>query len=249
MEQYQILLNTIALTLGVSWASGINLYAVLLVLGIGGATGNIELPQDLAIVQSPIIILSAGIMYAIEFFIDKIPGVDSGWDTLHTFIRIPAGAILAAGAVGDVSPSLQIASGILGGSLSATAHATKAGSRLLINTSPEPISNWSASFLEDIMVFSGLWAALNHPIAFLAILVFFIVFTIWLLPKIFYALNLMIRKIGAWFSISKKKTKPIYKDQDISRLIQLKHLMDQGALTSSEFKKEKEKLLRYKTDI
>ena len=244
MEQYEILLSTIALTLGVSWASGINLYAVLLVLGIGGYTGNIDLPKDLHILQSPIVILAAGIMYVIEFFVDKIPGVDSGWDTVHTFIRIPAGAILAAGAVGDVSPALQMASGILGGGLSATSHATKAGSRLLINTSPEPLSNWSASLLEDFVVLSGLWAAFNHPVVFLSILVFFIAFAIWLLPRILYAFTLIIKKIGTWLGLTSHTHTRQYDHPNFSHLIKLKQLLDQGVLTSDEFEKEKEKLLK-----
>ncbi|HAU15740.1 MAG TPA: hypothetical protein DCS92_18625, partial [Gammaproteobacteria bacterium] len=91
MEEYQALINTIALTMGLSWASGINLYAALLVLGVGGATGNIDLPPDLRALQDPLVIMAAGAMYAVEFFADKTPGVDSGWDTLHTFVRIPAG--------------------------------------------------------------------------------------------------------------------------------------------------------------
>lgn len=198
MEHYQTLLQTIALTMGVAWASGINLYAALLVLGLGGATGNIDLPPGLEVLQDPLVIMAAGAMYAVEFFADKTPGVDSGWDTLHTFIRIPAGAMLAAGAVGDVTPALEIAAGILGGSMAATSHFTKAGTRLLINTSPEPFSNWVASFSEDLMVLAGLWAALYNPALFLVLLVVFIALVIWLLPKIFRALQAVFRKIGQW---------------------------------------------------
>jgi hypothetical protein len=128
-------------------------------------------------------------MYAVEFFADKAPGVDSGWDALHTFIRIPAGALLAAGAVGEVTPALEVAAGILGGGLAATTHATKAGGRLLINTSPEPFSNWGASIAEDVAVFGGLWAALHHPWVFFGLFVAFLLLLVWLVPKIFRALR------------------------------------------------------------
>ena len=242
MEEYQTLINTIALTMGLSWASGINLYAALLVLGIGGSTGNIDLPADLQTLQDPLVIMAAGAMYAVEFFADKTPGVDSGWDTLHTFIRIPAGAMLAAGAVGDVTPALEIAAGIMGGGMAATSHATKAGTRLLINTSPEPVTNWVASFSEDLLVLGGLWAALNHPIAFLVFLVLFIVLVIWLLPKIFRAIKLMAKKIGQWLGIV-DKDEPDAQQNYLDHLAKLKHLLDQGALTEEEFQREKALLL------
>lgn len=246
MEEYQALINTIALTMGISWASGINLYAALLVLGIGGATGNIDLPPDLHSLQDPLVIMAAGAMYAVEFFADKTPGVDSGWDTLHTFVRIPAGAMLAAGAVGDVTPALEIAAGIMGGGMAATSHATKAGTRLLINTSPEPVTNWIASFSEDLMVFGGLWAALNHPILFLIFLALFMVLVIWLLPKIYRAVKLMVRKIGQWLGLVEKDSAEAAntpRHHYLDRLNQLKQLLDQGALTQEEFETEKALLL------
>ena len=153
----------IALTLGVGWASGINLYAAVLALGMAGATGYADLPAGLEIVENPLVIGAAGLMYAVEFFADKVPGVDTGWDTLHTFIRLPAGALLAAGMFDDQSMGLELAAAIVGGGLAATSHATKAGSRVLINTSPEPFSNWTASIAEDISVFGGVWLMLNQP--------------------------------------------------------------------------------------
>ena len=130
--------ETIALSMGIAWASGINLYAAIVMLGLLGTTGNIDLPPDLLILQNPLVIAAAGFMYAVEFCADKVPGVDTGWDTLHTFIRIPAGAVLAAGAVGDVGAGAQVAALIIGGGLAGATHATKAGSRALINTSPSP---------------------------------------------------------------------------------------------------------------
>lgn len=184
MEQLEPIIKTIALSMGVAWASGINLYAAILVLGILGAGGNISLPPDLMILTDPIIITAAGVMYAVEFFADKIPGVDNGWDTIQTFIRIPLGALLAASAVGEMNPSVAIAAAILGGGLAASTHATKAGARVLINTSPEPITNWIASLGEDAAVILGLWTALHYPLLFIVFLVVFILLLIWLLPKI-----------------------------------------------------------------
>ena len=140
-------------------------------------------------------------MYMTEFFADKIPGVDNAWDSLHTFIRIPAGAMLAAGAVGDVTPALAVTAGILGGSMAATSHVTKAGTRLAANASPEPFTNWGLSITEDVAVFAGLWAALNYPLVFVVLLGMFILFAIWLLPKIWRAIKLMARTIGGWLGI------------------------------------------------
>jgi len=199
METYEGIITTLALTLGVGWASGINLYAAICVLGLCGATGNLVLPEQLTILQDPLVIGAAGLMYIVEFFADKTPGVDSGWDAIHTFIRIPAGAMLAAGAVGDVTPALEVAAGILGGSMASASHFSKASGRLLINTSPEPFTNWGASIAEDLMVFAGLWAMLNHPLLFIALMIAFIALVIWLLPKIWRAIRVVFRKIASWF--------------------------------------------------
>ncbi|HKK14034.1 MAG TPA: DUF4126 domain-containing protein [Gammaproteobacteria bacterium] len=190
--------NTIALTMGVAWASGINLYAAIFVLGYLGTTGDITLPPDLQVLMDPMVLFAAGFMYCVEFFADKTPGVDTAWDSLHTFIRIPAAAILAAGAVGDVSPAAQLAAGIVGGTLAAGTHATKAGSRMLINTSPEPFSNWVASIGEDVMVIAGLWTALHHPVLFLVLLGLFIVLMAWLLPRLWRLLRRAGRMLRGW---------------------------------------------------
>jgi hypothetical protein len=188
--------GTIALTMGVAWASGINLYAAILTLGILGSTGHVVLPPDLQVLASPMVIGAAGLMYCLEFFADKIPGVDTAWDSIHTFIRIPAGAVLAAQAVGDVSVPAELAAALLGGTLAAGAHATKAGGRVLINTSPEPFTNWAASLAEDVAVVAGVWAALSHPWIFLAMLALFIAFMIWMLPKIWRGILTVLRAIG-----------------------------------------------------
>ncbi|MGH1537913.1 MAG: DUF4126 domain-containing protein [Gammaproteobacteria bacterium] len=215
MEEYSTLIQTIALTMGVAWASGINLYGTLLALGIMSNTGYIELPADLQIIGDPLVLAAAGLMYGVEFFADKVPGVDTGWDTLHTFVRIPAGALLAAGAIGDVTPAAEMAAAIVGGSLAAGTHFTKAGSRVMINTSPEPVSNWTASIMEDIAVFTGLWAAIAHPYVFVGLLVVFILLMIWLLPKLWRGikrvLNFFINLFGNKSNSSAETKLPVNK--------------------------------------
>lgn len=205
MDAYQQLITTIALTMGTAWAAGINLYATIAVLGFLGVTGNVVLPEQLLVLQDPMVIGAAAFMYVIEFFVDKTPGLDTGWDTIHSFIRIPAGVLLAAGAVGEVNPSMVIVAGVLGGGVAATTHAIKAGSRVLINTSPEPVSNWTASLLEDITVFTGLWAALHYPLAFLLFFVAFLLAAIWILPKIWTGIKTVFQRLIAFFS---RKTPP-----------------------------------------
>lgn len=184
MDGLEQLSATLALTMGVAWASGINLYATLVTLGLLSYKNQINLPPDLEIIGHPLIIAAAGLMYMVEFFADKIPGVDSAWDGIHTFIRIPAGALLAAAAIGDINPAMEIAAALVGGGLAASTHATKSGSRVLINTSPEPFSNWGASLSEDAMAIGSIWMCLNHPVLFLIMLVLSIGLMIWLLPKI-----------------------------------------------------------------
>ena len=185
--------ETIALTMGIGWASGINLYATICMLGLLGTTGHLALPPDLVFLQDPLVIFAAGAMYVIEFFADKVPGFDTAWDVVHTFIRIPAGAILAAGAIGDLAPGAELAAALAGGTLAAGAHATKAGTRAIINASPEPITNWTASILEDVAVIGGLWAAIQNPVLFLVGLAAFFALAIWLLPKIWRGLQRIFR--------------------------------------------------------
>ncbi len=204
MDAYQQLIATISLTMGVAWASGINLYATIAMLGILGVTGNIVLPEQLLILQDPLVIGAAVFMYMIEFFADKTPGVDTGWDTLHSFIRIPAGVMLAAGAVGDVNPAMVIVAGILGGTVSATSHFIKAGSRVLINTSPEPFSNWAASVSEDTAVIVGLLTALYYPVIFVVIFVAFLLLSIWLIPRLWKGIKILFSKIRSLFSTADK---------------------------------------------
>ena len=193
MDQLTNVATIIALTMGTAWASGINLYAAVLMLGFMGLSGGMQLPPGLEILAHPAVLLAAGFMYVVEFVADKIPGVDTGWDTLHTFIRIPAGAVLAAGAAGTVDPSLSLAAALVGGGVAAVSHAAKSGTRILINASPEPFTNWTASVAEDVMVIGGLWMALNHPFLFLALFVAFMGLMIWLLPKVWRGVKRVFR--------------------------------------------------------
>jgi len=193
--------SIIALSMGAAWASGINLYATLFMLGYMGASGNMTLPAELEVLTDPMVMTAAGFMYCVEFFADKIPGVDSGWDTIHTFIRIPAGAMLASSAIGDVGPAMELTTALLGGTLAAGTHTTKAGTRLLINTSPEPVTNWTASITEDLLVIGGLWAALNHPVLFVIGLIVFILVMIWLLPRLWRLIKHIFRRIGSWLGL------------------------------------------------
>jgi hypothetical protein len=178
-------LEALSLAMGAAWTSGINLYATVAALGIAGQLQLIQLPPDLQVLAHPVVITVACIMYVIEFFADKVPYVDSGWDVLHTFIRIPAGAVLAARSLGDMNPALELAALLAGGTVALAAHGTKASARLAINTSPEPFSNWTASVVEDVAVLGSIWMIFNHPILMLIIVLTFLAFVVWLAPKLF----------------------------------------------------------------
>jgi len=149
----------------------------------------------LKVLQHPWVIAAAGFMVVMEFLIDKVPALDSAWDAVHTFIRIPAGALLAAGATGDTLSALTVAAGLLGGTITAGTHLTKAAGRGLINTSPEPFTNWGASLTEDALVLAGIWFAFQHPLVFLSALAVFIMLAIWLLPKLWRGLKAVFRSL------------------------------------------------------
>ena len=192
------ILQSLALAGGMAWASGMRLYAVVFLAGLLGRLGYLQLPATLSVLENPWIIGLSGVLLCIEFLADKVPAIDSFWDALQGFIRIPAGALLAALAMGEHDPALMVAAGLLGGTLTAGTFAAKAGGRALINTSPEPFSNVTASLGEDILTASGLWIAVAHPILFLILLGLFILLLLWLLPKIW-------RGIRAFFAIFRKK--------------------------------------------
>ncbi|RMG03786.1 MAG: DUF4126 family protein [Nitrospirae bacterium] len=248
MDQLNHIAGVIALTMGVGWASGINLYAAIAVLGILGSTGNIVLPPDLQILANPLVIGAAVVMYVVEFFADKIPGVDTGWDTVHTFIRIPAGALLAAGAVGDVNPAISLAAAILGGGMAAGTHAAKAGTRMIINTSPEPVTNWITSVTEDIVVIAGVWASVKHPWFFIAFLVIFILLLIYLLPKLWRGIKMIFRKIGGFLGIKKASVSEatsggVSENEMEGKLLALKSMYEKNLISKEEYESKRRELL------
>lgn len=189
----------LALASAVAWASGLNLYAAVLALGGMHYFGIVTLPGDLALVARPEVMLVAGGLYLVQFVADKIPGADTLWDTLHTFIRIPAGALLAAATVGDADAGLRIAAALAGGALSLGTHATKASGRLFVNSHAPVVGTGAVSLLEDAAVIGGLYFAATNPAWFLvalAIVVVLMGFALWFLAKF---LVFLARKIGAWF--------------------------------------------------
>jgi len=186
--------SQLALAGGLAWASGIRLYATLFIIGLLGRFDYLHLPQQLLVLQHTWVLMASGLMVLGEFLADKVPGFDSIWDAIHTFIRIPAGAFLAWGAMGDSTPAAQMAAAILGGLITGGTHFAKSGGRAAINTSPEPLSNWTASLGEDGLVLGGLFLAITHPLVFLVLLVLFLALVAWLVPKMFRFLMRIFRR-------------------------------------------------------
>jgi len=174
----------LAIAAGLGWASGVRLYSTLFVVGLAGRLGWVALPDGLSLLENHWVLGAAGLMLFVEFFADKLPYVDSLWDTLHTFIRIPAGAALAAMALGGQGAEWQLAMAIIGGGLAAGSHFGKAATRAVINLSPEPFSNVMASLGEESLVLLGLWLMFAHPWVMLGLLVAFVVMLIWLVPRL-----------------------------------------------------------------
>ncbi len=188
-------ISNIALASGLSWASGLRLYATVFIVGLLGKLGYVPLPAGLHILTNPVVIGVAGILCVIEFLADKFPYIDSLWDSVHTFIRIPAGALLAMGAINSADPMIATLVALLGGSLAGATHFTKAGSRALINTSPEPVSNVAASFGEDGLWLTGGWLALAHPAVFIGCLTGFVIVMLWFIPKLWHGIKLVLSRL------------------------------------------------------
>jgi hypothetical protein len=182
-------ISSIALAGGLSWASGFRLYATVFIVGVLAKFQFIALPDSLDILSNPIVIGVSGILMVVEFLADKFPYIDSAWDSIQAFIRIPAGALLAMGAINSSDPMLATLAALLGGSLTGMTHATKASSRALINTSPEPVTNMATSIGEDGLLLAGGWLALMQPAIFLGALVIFILVMLLVLPKIWRGLK------------------------------------------------------------
>lgn len=191
-------LSTISIALGSAWTSGINLYATVAVLGLLQKFGATRLPGGLEALDNWLIIGAAVFLYLIEFFADKFPYVDSVWDVVHTFIRVPAGAIVAYAAVSDLDPSISVTSALLGGGIAFSSHGSKAAARIGANLSPEPISNWVLSLAEDAIAIFGTIAAVFAPILLLAILVVFLLFFVWFSRRIFRAIRRLLVAAAAF---------------------------------------------------
>ena len=190
----------IALAGALGWASGVRLYLVVLLTGLAGFMGWLELPQGLRLLAHPVVLGASGFMVFVEFFADKIPGLDSLWDVVHTVIRIPAGAALAAGVFGADSGAMGLVAALMGGTLAATSHAAKATSRAAINTSPEPFTNIGTSLVEDTLVPAGLWLAIAHPFVFIPLLVMVLVLSVWLIRLCWRFLTQLFARVARIFS-------------------------------------------------
>ena len=193
-------IETLAVSMGASWVSGINLYAAVATLGLLGRFADLKLPGDLDVVTSWWVIGVALVLFVIEFIADKIQLVDSLWDVVHTFIRIPAGAVLAATAFGDFDRSVQVIALMLGGGLALSSHGTKAATRALVNTSPEPVSNIVVSLSEDILAVVTVVAAVFLPVVLFLIVAAGLIFTFWLLPRVFRFFRKVYQSIRGFLS-------------------------------------------------
>ena len=192
-------LTTLGIAMGSAWFSGINLYATVVTLGLLQKFTFVKLPGEMSMLSNSWVLGAAGAMYAIEFFADKIPAVDSAWDAIHTFIRVPAGAIMAAASFADFDPTVKTIAMLVGGGVALGSHGLKASTRLAANASPEPVSNIALSLGEDIFTFAGAALLAFHPVVMLVVVLVLIILAIWLIPKIYRALKRMMNKIRSLF--------------------------------------------------
>ncbi len=196
------LISTLAIAMGAGWVSGINLYAAVATLGLLGRFANLRLPGELDVLTNWWIIGIAVALYLVEFFADKVPYLDSVWDAVHTFIRIPAGAVLAATAFGDFDRSVQVAALLLGGGLALSAHGTKASARAAINLSPEPVSNIVVSLIEDVIAFASILLSIFMPLVMIGFLTIVLAISIYMAPRIFRVLRSAVTRVRGVFGYS-----------------------------------------------
>jgi hypothetical protein len=192
------LFSTLALAIGTAWVSGINLYAAVATLGLLGRFGSLQLPGELSILTNWWIIGVAIALYTIEFVADKVPLIDSIWDAVHTFIRVPAGAVLAAATFGEFDKGIQVIASLIGGGLALSSHATKASTRAVINTSPEPVTNVMASLAEDVVAVGSVLLAVFYPVLLIIVVVIGIIASVIILPKIVRYFRSLHEKIRRW---------------------------------------------------
>ncbi len=188
-------ITIMSLAMGSAWVSGINLYAAVATLGLLGRFTSIQLPGELQVVTNWWVIAIASSLYVVEFVADKVPLVDSVWDAVHTFIRVPAGAVLASAAFGDFDKGIQVIAFLLGGGLALSSHSTKAATRVAINTSPEPVSNIAASLFEDVVAVGSILLSVFVPILLFVVVAVGLVISIYMLPKIIKYLYAIARKL------------------------------------------------------
>ena len=195
--------SLLAIAAALGWASGLRLNAVVFLTGIAGFLGWVDLPSGLKLLQSPVMLGASGLMLGVEFFVDKIPGIDTLWDLIHTVVRIPAGAALAAAVFGADQSSWAMAAALMGGTLAATSHVAKATTRAALNTSPEPFSNLAMSLLGDSVVPASLWLSWAHPTVFfaaLAVALVVMIGLIWVLAKFLRGLA---RRVSGLFATAR----------------------------------------------
>ena len=192
-------ISTLAIAMGASWVSGINLYAAVATLGLLSRFANLQLPGELQVLTSWWVIGIAAVLYVIEFFADKIPLVDSTWDVVHTFIRVPAGAVLAATAFGDFDKGVQVVAFLLGGGLALSSHGTKAATRAMINTSPEPVSNIVVSTLEDLLAVGSILLAAFLPVLLFIVVGIGVVIAVLVLPRVIRFFRQVVRTVRTFY--------------------------------------------------
>lgn len=195
-----IALPSIALAGVLSWASGFRLYAALFIAGMLDRFHVVALPPQLEILAHTPVLVVTGALLVVEFLVDKVPAVDSAWDSVQTFVRVPLGALLAWGVFAQSPPETQAIAAILGGALAAGTHVAKAGTRAAVNASPEPLSNWGLSFSEDAVLLLGMWLAFQHPVVFVVLLALFVLLLVWLIPKLWRGLMALKRGFQRLFA-------------------------------------------------
>jgi len=192
--------HLVALAAALGWASGLRLYAALFITGLAGYVGWIDLPQGLNLLRHPLFLFASGFMVFVEFFADKIPGLASLWDIVHTVIRVPAGAALAAAVFGGDQPTWAMIAAVLGGTLAATAHTAKATTRAAVNTSPEPFSNIGVSLVEDGLVVGMMWLAYEYPVLFFIALAVALVVMVMLIVVLAKFLRTVFQRVRGWIA-------------------------------------------------
>jgi Domain of unknown function (DUF4126) len=191
-------LETLGFALGTSFASGLNLYATVAAAGLFQRFGIVQLPDSLQVLANPFVLGIAIALFLLEFIADKIPYVDSAWDAVHTFIRPPAAALISYSAFGHVPEEWKVGAALLAGGVALTSHGAKASTRAAANTSPEPVSNWILSVLEDGLAVFLTWMAATHPILSAAIVVVLVIIAVFVIWKLYGYLRLVRARVRQW---------------------------------------------------